>query len=447
MRSIRIAGLILIMLGAVAGGAMLALLQQDTIYPGVHVAGMDLGGLTKAQAVKRLASIAKEKANERLTIRCEGKKFVTTLGEIGWRMSADACAEQAYGIGREGNLFRRLADVLSARRRGIEIHVYIFSRETATGFLKTAAKRINRPPTNARLAFDGNILKPIPERSGRKLDIGMSMERIVQTADVGGREVELVTKNDPPKITTADFDGIDGVRASYSTRYKPWERDRTHNLRIACRAVNGTLIKPGETFSYNKVVGPRLKEYGFRDAPIFVKGEVEPGTGGGVCQVSTTLYNAALLSNLKILRRSHHSRPVVYAPIGRDATVAYPALDLRFKNTTDGPIYIAASVGSGTVNVIMLGKRSDGVKVELQAVGHRVIRAPVTTAKVETSGPAKPVVQEAGRAGHQVSIYRIVKEGGEVVKRELVSTDYYAPESRVIAVPSAKPAAAQPASD
>ena len=439
MRSLRIIAIILILLGAGAVGVMMALLQQGTIYPGVHVAGTDVGGLTKSQAESKLASVAEQKARKSITMRCEGKTFNTTLGEIGWQMPVDACVEQAYGFGREGNLLQRLRDVLSARRKGVELHVYVFSGQTATGYLKTASKSVNRPPANARLTFDKGVIGAIPEKPGVKLDIEKSLDRLVRAADDGRNEVELATRADPPKITTADFRGIDGVIASYSTRYKPWERDRTYNLKIACRAINGTLIRRAETFSYNKVVGPRLKEYGFRDAPIFVKGEVEPGTGGGVCQVSTTVYNAALLSNLKILRRSHHSRPVVYAPVGRDATVAYPLLDLRFKNTTGGPVYIAASVGPRTVNVTVLGKRSDGLKVELEAVGHRVIKAPVTAARVETSTPAKPIVQQAGRAGHQVSIYRIVRENGEVVKRELISTDYYPPEPRIVAIPGPKP--------
>ena len=438
MRSLRIIAIILILLGAGAVGVMMALLQQDTIYPGVHVAGTDVGGLTESQAESKLASVAEQKARKSVTIRCEGKTFNPTLGEIGWQMPVDACMEQAYGFGREGNVLVRLRDVLSARRKGVELHVYTFSKQTATRFLEKAAESINRLPRNARLEFNAGAMRPIPEVPGLKLDIEKSRERMAEMVDAGPNEFDLVTASLPPEVTTADFKGIDGVIASYSTPYKPWERDRTYNLKIACKAINGTLIKSGEVFSYNKTVGPRLKEYGFRDALMFVDGQVETGTGGGVCQVSTTVYNAALLSNLQILRRTHHSRPVVYAPVGRDATVAYPAIDLEFKNTTDAPIYIVASVGAKTVNVAMLGKKSDGMKIELQAVGHRVIAA-AGTDQVETPGLEKPIVKEAGRAGHQVSIYRIVKEGGEIVKRELISKDYYPPERRIIAIPASEP--------
>lgn len=429
----------MIMVVAAVAGVGLALLRQVTVYPGVHVAGTDVGGLTKAEVKTRLTMTAAEKARDRLTVRCGGRNYVTTLGEIGWQMPVDACVEQAYSFGREGNTLGRLVDILSARRKGVELHTYTFSRAAAAKYLETAARDINRPPANARLTFKEGIVTAIPEKPGVKLDLDKSLERIARTVDAGGKEADLMIATVPPDVTTADLKGIDGIIASYSTPYKAWQRDRTYNLKIACETINGTLIKPRETFSYNKVVGPRLKEYGFRDAPMFVDGQVEPGTGGGVCQVSTTVYNTALLANMQILRRSHHSRPVVYAPVGRDATVAYPAIDLRFRNTTDGPVYIMASVGPRTVSITMLGKRSDGRKVELLALGHRVIRAPVTTARIETSDTAKTVVQRAGRSGHQVSIYRIVKEGGEVVKRELISTDYYPPEPRIVAVAVPKP--------
>ena len=427
------------MLIAVGAGVMLALLQQDAIYPGVHVAGTDVSGLTKVEAESRLTLAAAEKAKDRVTMRCGDRTFSATLGDIGWKMPVDACVEQAYGFGREGNVLRRMCDVLSARRKGVELHTYRFSRETATEFLETAAKDINRPPTDAQLTFKEGVVSSIPEKLGVKLDIPKSLEQIAMTVDADGTEVDLVTATARPEVTTADFKGIDGVIASYSTRYNAWERDRTYNLKIACKAIDGTLIKPGATFSYNKVVGPRLKENGFRDAKMFVDGQIESGTGGGVCQVSTTIYNVALLANLQILRRSHHSRPVVYAPVGRDATVAYPAIDLKFKNTTDAPIYIMASVGSKMVDVTMLGGKPDGLKVELIAIGHRVIRAPVTANQVEASETSKSIVQQAGRAGHQVSIYRVVKESGEVVKRELISKDYYPPERRIVTVPVSKP--------
>lgn len=432
---------IIVILGPVLIGMSLALLSGDAIYSGVRAAGADLGGLSVEQAIQRLDSKAATVDKEKVALRYAGETRDATVADMGGSMDVRACALAAYQVGRGGNILRRIEDIISARRHGINVPVrYSFDKNTAHSYLRKTAKEIDRTPANAELSVkDGNLIRT-PEKPGVKLDIEKSLVRIAHAVNSGGRTVDLVVATDEPKITVKDLEGIDGLLASYSTPYKPWERDRTHNLGIACRSINGALLKPGEVLSYNKVVGPRLKEYGFRDAPIFVKGEVEPGTGGGVCQVSTTVYNAALLANMKILRRAHHSRPVVYAPVGRDATVAYPAVDLKFENTSDAPIYIQASLGSRTVNVSIFGKKSDE-KVSLASAGHRVIPASVKEVQEDGIEPGKRVVRESGRAGHRVSTYRIVKIGDEIVKRELISNDYYQPESRIIAVPKpdAKP--------
>jgi len=440
-RGLRVAALIAVAVIALAAGTAIALLRGDAIYPGVRVDGVDLGGLSIERAESRLGLRAADATREPLALRYAGENFRTTIGDIGGRMDARSCAQAAYSIGRRGNLLRRIGDVIAARRGRVRVAIfYAFDMDWAAARLRRVARNIERQPIDARLVVEeGGCIRAIREKPGIKIHLEKSLSRIVQTVNSGGREVDLVIAAAEPKVRVADFKGIDGVIASYSTPYKLWQRDRTHNLRIACRAINGTLIKPGEVFSYNESVGPRLKKYGFRTAPIFVHGEVEPGTGGGVCQVSTTVYNAALLANMKILKRSHHSRPVVYAPVGRDATVAYPYPDLKFENTSEAPVYITAWAARGNVNICALGKKVEGRKIEIITVGHRVIGFPTVEAVEEGLEPGERIVRRGGRAGHSISVYRIIKSGGGIVKRELISRDYYRPESRVVAVSAAPP--------
>lgn len=443
----RIAAVAAVAILALAIGTAIALLGGDTIHQGIRVDGVDLGGSSVEQAESRLSLIAADAARAPLALGYAGGSLDTTIGEMGGRMDVRSTAQAAYRIGREGNFFRRVADAISARRGGVQVPiVYAFSEDSAAARMRALARKIERPPTDARLVVEGGSIQAIPEKPGVRVDLKRSLRRVIQAVNSGAKEADLVVTAAAPKVTVADFKGIDGVIASYSTSYKPWQRDRTHNLRIACRAINGTLVRPGEVFSYNKVVGPRLKEYGFRDAPVFVHGEIEPGTGGGVCQVSTTVYNAALLANMNILRRSHHSRPVVYAPVGRDATVAYPYPDLKFENTSEAPIYMLAWVGKHTVNVSILGRKVEGREIEVVTVGHRAIEFPVVEKVEEGLEPGTQAVRRGGRSGHSLTVYRVVKSGGGVVKRERVSNDYYRPESRVIAVPASRcePDAAAP---
>ena len=436
---------ILVAFAALTAGVIFGLLGGNTIYPGVQVAQEALGRLTIEQAEQRLASlIPTDAAQEQVVLRYAGETTNATIAELGGGIDVHACALAAYRFGREGNIIKRIWTVASARRDGIQIPiVYSFDKEATADFLQSVAKKIDREPVNASLTVENGSVKVLSEKPGIKMGIDKSLEQVFSAINSGARTADLVVEVAAPKLTAVDFKGIDSVISSYSTVYKPWQRDRTHNLRIACRSINGTILKPGDIFSYNKVVGPRLKELGFREAPIFVNGEVEPGTGGGVCQVSTTVYNAALLSDMKIVKRFHHSRPVAYASVGRDATVAYSSVDLKFRNTSDGPIYIQAWVGKKTVNITLFGKEKPDQEVQIVSSGHRVISIPVhekIMEKTEEGVPVeKPTVLEKGLAGHRVSIYRIVKINGSVVKRELISNDYYRPQSRIIAVPKPKP--------
>src|SRR5439155_24386156 len=158
-----------------------------------------------------------------------------------------------------------------------------------------------------------------------------------------------------PTVNTTHRGGINTRLATYSTALGGSSSNRRHNIRVACQAIDGTVLLPGDVFSYNNVVGPRSERAGFRTAPVIIRGELVPGTGGGICQVSSTLYNAALLADLKIVRRSHHQFPVHYVPPGRDATVAYGSLDLRFANSLSEPIALDVKSSGSRVIVHVFG--------------------------------------------------------------------------------------------
>ncbi len=437
-RRFKIAVIIGVSIVAVFAGTAFALLAGDRVHPGVHVGGADLSNMTIHQATQLLSLRTSDFPTQNVVLRYAGDSRAATLADIGATPDVYASAEAAYHVGRQGSILHRLAEVLRARRRPAELPmVYRFDRETASEFLRKTAETIDREPVDARPVLSGDIIAVEPEKPGVRVDTARSLARILRSVNSGEKEIDLVVETAAPKLRASDFEGIDGVIGSYSTSYNSWERDRSHNLVVACRALDGTLLKPGEVFSYNKVVGPRDKKYGFRDAKMFVEGRIESGTGGGVCQVSTTVYNAALLANLQIVKRSHHSRPVVYAPVGRDATVA-PTIDLKFKNDTDMPIYISASVGKSTVNVTMFGGKQEGREVEIVTQGHSIIGARTVTQVDAGLDPGGRAVKQGGRSGHRVSVYRVIKEYGQEVSRDLVSQDYYAPESRIVAVP--KPA-------
>ncbi len=184
----------------------------------------------------------------------------------------------------------------------------------------------------------------------------------LETALMGGgdRAEVVIEKTKAPQPTS----GVVKL-SSYTTKYNAGQRARTNNVSLAAKAINNYVVKPGETFSYNKVVGRRDPSRGYKEAPIFVGGAVEPGMGGGVCQVSTTLYNAVLLADLAVLERHPHSKIVAYAPAGRDATVSYGSLDFRFRNNCSHPVTIKTSMGGGSLSVSIWGDASDKKSVTI----------------------------------------------------------------------------------
>lgn len=434
-RKIKIPFVVIIVLVCIIAGAAAALTNSSTIYKGVSIAGIDAGGMTIDQAVSSLQPEADRLNQATITLKYGKESKSCTIAELGGTPDIDASVQAAYQVGRNGNIIQQIVDVMMLMKNKTDIPInYKFDKEKTSAFMHTLAMQIDRDPINAGISASGGKIRITHEKPGIKMDTVKSIDNLCAALDSGKSEVSLAVSTAKPEIKTSDLSKLNGKLAQYSTIYKPWQKDRSFNLKLACKSINGYIFKPGEVFSYNKVVGPREKQYGFRDAPIFVNGGVEDGTGGGICQVSSTLYNAALLANLKILRRAPHSRPVVYAPVGRDATVAYPSVDLRIRNTTKAPIYISAFVGNHTVNVTLYGMKTPGLDVELVSSGHKIIKAPVTEAVDETLQPGKRVVKDKGRSGHRIITYRVVKQNGKVIKKELISSDYYRPEARIVSV-------------
>ncbi len=426
---------------ALFGSSLAVSGSKDIIHQGVKVSGVDLGGLTVDQAQTKLSGSLHNPDERHMVLKYNSRRFVIPYAELGAKADLKSSAASAFEIGRDGNFLYQLATIMYARAKGVNLPV-IFSidKEKAVGRISSLSSEIGCQPVDARLVINKGHIRILPSSKGIRLDVERNLATVTAAIDAGKGEVTLVVNDAPPKVTAGDLKGIDSVIASYSTNYRPGQRDRTVNLRIACHSIDGTVVKPGAVFSYNKEVGPRLKKFGFRDAPIFVNGEVEPGTGGGICQVSTTLYNTALLANMKIRRRAHHSQPVKYAPLGRDATVAYPSLDFEFENSSDAPIYVAASVGRHTVNVSILGKKVTGQEISLISEDRKVVKAPVVKQIDGSLKPGTQVTLEKGHRGQRVTIYRIVKRNGDIVEKELVSRNYYRPQSRIISVSRAKTA-------
>ena len=272
-----------------------------------------------------------------------------------------------------------------------------------------------------------------PEVEGIDFDVEKAKEII--SAEVKDEYViELIITK--PKVTLEDIgtEAFPDRLSTFSTRYDASDKDRTTNLVIACRKLNGTVIMPGETFSYNKALGPRTYAAGYRNGKIYENGQVVDGLGGGICQISSTLYNAVLMSDMEIVERRNHQFVTSYVDKGRDATVVYGLTDFRFKNTRTYPVRLVASATGGVATVSVYGIKEADREYTYSFRTDVISTIPYTTKYVEDSSVAagKEVVTQKGTNGLVCKTYMTKMLNGKVVSTKLLSTDTYSAMQRIV---------------
>lgn len=282
--------------------------------------------------------------------------FETTYGELGAGIDVGETVKAIVAVGHTGSVIKRLRQTRRARRGEIDVPFeYTIDPATARRQLATYAGDLFREPVDAEIDL-GNHRK-IPDVPGQELDIAATLATL-QERFSDGEALPLVSKAVPADTTLNDLDDIDvsKVLSTFETKYKTYKRGRSANVELAAQKLNGLVLRPLQTVSFNDRVGARTVEAGFQQAPEIVGDELTVGIGGGTCQVSTTLFGASLFGGLKIVDRQSHSRPSSYAKLGLDATVSYPKVDLKVMNPFNFPIIVHAFIPEpGTLKVELLG--------------------------------------------------------------------------------------------
>ena len=267
------------------------------------------------------------------------------------------------------------------------------------------------------------------------VDFAISLEEAEKILAEDKQEYTIPLKITVPDKTIADLgeEAFPDELGKYSTRYDPTNKNRSNNISISTEKIDGTIIMPGETFSYNQTVGERTIAEGYKEAGAYAGGRVVQDVGGGICQTSSTLYNAVLLANLEIVDRSNHQFLTSYVDPGRDATVAWGAIDFKFKNNRSYPIKIEASSKNGVCMMSIHGiKEETEYEVTIQSVVKSYIPYTTKYENDSTLAEGKEVVEQSGYRGCTSEAYRILKQNGEVVSKTLLSKDTYDPMTRII---------------
>lgn len=431
-------GILLVVTGV---GTIVAANATPKIEDSVTVNGIPVGGLTVSEAAYKVRVWweSEKRVPLKLVWKDHDTKFPSfTASKLGVTVDDAATVRQlptqsplemaSSLVGRKGGTPQSFPILLKAGG----LNPAPAYREIEAALPKSRPARLEYTPHQP--------LKTFKEISSCILDKDQMLPAVSKAVQANDA-VELPIGEGDKHVPDAELAKITDYISSYTTRFRKSQVDRDHNITNAAKRINGTVLMPGDVFSFNQTVGQRTTATGFKPAPVFVNGGHGVGIGGGICQVSTTLYNATLLGNLKILARQNHSLPVGYIPLGRDATVDWGAIDFKFQNTTSAPIAIAAICTDDTLSFYVFGQKQPGITVKIERGPERWVSPPVRYVTDKSLKPGQTRVISSGRSGRQIKTWRLVYKDGKLIDRQYLGQSSYRMEERVIARGPAAPTA------
>lgn len=358
--SVIIVTVLVLLFTAVTGALGIYTRDNGLITDGIIIANINVSNMSIKEAKVKLDAKIKALIKRSLKIHVGSEEVTIPLQQLGFVLTADKALGQAYQVGRTGSVFYKAYEKAWPRKVIRYELTESWDDKKLKDTLNEYLRRFNKPTEDAGFIItDDNRMEIKKEVPGSMIDIP-ALGRAITQQDVLQNNVitARMIPDKSPKITAAQLENqkVTGLIASYTTYFDPNLAGRTVNIRLAAKALDKVVIKPGKTFSFNNTVGPRTVEKGYQEAIIIENGAFVPGLGGGVCQVSSTLYNVVLMANLKVTERTKHSLPVTYVPPGKDATVAYPDIDLKFVNNSGGYLFIRTKVASSSLTIDMYGK-------------------------------------------------------------------------------------------
>ena len=421
-------------------------LFTDKIYPGIYIDGVHVGGMSREQAAAAVESVNE---NEDRTF-----DILLSVGNESWHVNNSRVpvsrntaeiVERAWASGRSNTSRLHGTGMTPFQERinqASEIRSFPVTFRTRQDFDHEALRAmtdgvvnyVNREPVNSTVqSFDFNthtftFTDDIP---GARLDADQLYSQLAEMLDAGAVQSELrvVPEKVLADITRTELINRFGMISAYTTNTTS-NKNRNTNIQLSAQAINGCTVMPGEIFSFNAATGERTAAKGYKEAAAIAGGQSRDEIGGGVCQTSSTLFNAVARANLEILERNPHAWPSSYVEKGFDATVNWPGLDFKFRNNTDWPIFIVAAYAKQKVTVNLYGMSlGNDVKIELESITTKELSKPEgINYVINTSlAPGESKKTVTGRKGYEVETWKVWYQGGQVSKRELLFKTTYRP--------------------
>ncbi|MBD5489625.1 MAG: hypothetical protein HDR13_12675 [Lachnospiraceae bacterium] len=446
MKRLSMAGLL--MIAAMTVSTLPVNAREDKFESGIYVDDMSLSGMTLQEAEDQIETYVDSFGEAQITMNAvEGGTIVTTASELGLKWGNEAILKEAANFGRDGDILRCYKELKDLEYQNKVYHVkFDFDKNKIRTLIEENATQYNREAVNATLTKTEEGFDITEGQSGVMVDTAASVDTVYDylTNDWDGTScaIDLVITVEEPKGNAEDLAKVRDVLGTFTTSYSTSGGSRSANVANGCNLINGTTMYPGDEFSAYEAVSPFTEANGYYMAGSYLNGQVVDSLGGGICQVSTTLYNAVLLSELEVTERYNHSMIVTYVDPSADAAIAESSgKDFKFKNNLDYPIYIEGVTTPDkqiTFTIYGVETRDSNREVIYESV---VLERTVPDTEVIYTNESLPVgycsVQSA-HIGYKAQLWKVVRENGVEVSREQVNSSSYmkAPRSATVGVAS-----------
>ncbi|MBR0409859.1 MAG: VanW family protein [Eubacterium sp.] len=416
----------------------------DKVYPGISIGDMDVGGMTMDEAEKVVNDYVSSVKSQTITLEAGEKKDSFPVTEIGLECQMPDVVREAYDYGKSGNLYERIRTVydLTETARNYPL-TFAFDEGKARNKIIETEKTFLAKKKNATIKRKKGKFIVTEEVNGLDMDLDKNADQIIRELsknDWGPESLvfPLDYTEDKAEHTKKQLSVIKDKLGTFTTSYAGSASGRCVNVANGARLINDSLLYPGDTLSVHDKVSPFNKENGYELAGSYENGTTVQTYGGGICQVSTTLYNAVLRAELEVLERSNHSMTVHYVKLSEDAAISGDDKDFKFKNNLKDPVYIVGSTDAGaqTITFTIYGKeyREKDRSIEFESETIKEYPPKEEIIKDDSMKKGKKEVEKSGHTGYSARLWKIIRVKGKEYKREQVNSSYYISTPKVVRI-------------
>lgn len=409
---------------------------------GVFVEGMAVGGRTEDEARTMIEAFVNDVSRYRLILDAGDTGLTFDFQTLGIRLKDRSVIDNICTVGYRGSFMQRLSYICSVAGGGLYFELdFVCDPQKVAKLLEERRGETDKAASDASLVRKNGNFVIAPEAAGQTMDSGATAEAIAEAVEENwrsgrdGLRVDAVMHEALPKHTAAELSVIKDRIGAYETSFAGSSDGRASNIRNGAAKLENTVVYPGEEYSFLQAMSPFTEENGYHMAGTYVNGRNTPGLGGGICQVSSTLYNAVLRAELTVTERTNHMMTVGYVPLGADATIANPATDFKFKNESGTPVLIEAYTSGTMLYVHIYGRevRKENRTVEFVTVTEEVVQPGADVVTYDSSQPADYFyVEQNAHTGYTVAFYKNIYIDGNLMEQILVSRSIYGAYPRYV---------------